>query len=82
MVLETTGGLAGGEIPETEGLVPGSGEGKVSVGGEDDVADKVAMAVETLLGDAVVGVVPGQLPHDQGLVPEKCEKRGEMNTVS
>ena len=62
------GGLAGAEVPEPEGLVPGAAEGEVAVGGEDDVGDEVAVAVEPLLGDAVVHVVAGQLPDDERLV--------------
>ncbi len=68
MVLEPPGGPPGGEVPQSEGLVPRPGEGEVAVGGEDDVGDEVPVAVEALLRDAVVGVVAGQLPHDQGLV--------------
>jgi len=67
--LEATGGLSGGQIPQAEGLIPGSGQGVVSVGGQDHVADEVRVSVEALLGVAVVGVlVAGELPHDQGLV--------------
>lgn len=68
MVLETTGGLSGGQVPQTKGLVPGTGQSVVSVRGENDVTDEVAVTVQTLLGDSVVGLVTGQLPHDQSLV--------------
>lgn len=71
--LEATGGLAGGQIPQAKGLIPGSGQGVVAIRGEHHVADEVRVSVETLLGVAVVGVlVAGQLPHDQGFV---CESR-------
>lgn len=68
MVLETTGGLSGGQVPQTQGLVPGTGQSVVAVRRQNNVADEVAVAVQTLLGDTVVGFVTGQLPHDQGLV--------------
>ena len=42
MVLEPAGGLPGAQVPETEVLVPGAGEGKVSIRGEDNVGDKMA----------------------------------------
>lgn len=32
MTDETTGGLAGGNLPETKGLVPRTGEGEVTIG--------------------------------------------------
>ena len=69
VVLEAASGLAGGKIPQTQGLVPGAGEREVTVRGQDDVGDEVAVSVETLLGDAVVHVIPGELPDDERLVP-------------
>ena len=89
MVLEPAGGLASGEVPQSQGLVPRAGQGKVSVrgknldhqlnissshqsnscnegtkSGEDKEAyhirDEVAMAMQTLLGDAIVSnIIPG-----------------------
>ena len=69
MVLEAAGGLAGGEVPEAEGLVPRPGEGEVAVGGEHHVGDEVAVPVQPLLRDAVLGLIPGELPDDERLVP-------------
>ena len=60
MVLEAAGGLAGGEVPQAERLVPRAGEGEVAVRGEDDVRDKVPVPVQPLLRDAVLGLVPGR----------------------
>ena len=68
VVLEAAGGLAGGEVPEAEGLVPRAGEGEVAVGGENHVGHEVGVAVQSLLGHSVLAVLAGQLPHDQGLV--------------
>ena len=58
VVLEAAGGLAGGEVPEAEGLVPRPGEGEVAVGGEHHVGDEVAVPVQPLLRDAVLGLIP------------------------
>ena len=60
VVLEAAGGLAGREIPEAEGLVPRAGEGEVAVGGEHHVGHEVAVAVQPLLRDAVLGLIPGR----------------------
>ena len=68
VVLEPPGGLTSAEVPEPQVLVPGAGEGEVTVGGEDHVGDEVRVAVEPLLGHSVLTVLAGQLPHDQGLV--------------
>jgi len=67
--LEAASRLAGSQIPEAQSLIPGAGQSVVAVGGEHHVADEVRVAVETLLGITVVGVlIAGQFPHNQGLV--------------
>ena len=71
MVLEAARGLASGQIPQAQSLVPGSGEGVVAVGREDDVADEVRVAVQTFLWDTIVGLVTGQFPYDQSLVARR-----------
>ena len=72
VVFKPAGGLTGAQVPQTQGLVPGAGQGKVTVGGQDNVADKVVVTLQTLLGDSVVvGVITGQLPHQQRLVPKQ-----------
>ena len=48
MVLEPAGGLPGAQVPETEVLVPGAGEGKVSIRGEDNVGDEMAEKLHLL----------------------------------
>ena len=59
VVLETAGGLAGGQVPQPQGLVPRAGQGEVAVRGQSHVRDEVAMAVQPLVGRPVVtGVVP------------------------
>lgn len=83
MVFETPGGLAGSEVPQTQGLVPRARESVVAVAGQDHVADEVRVAVQTLLGDSVVGLVPGQFPYDEGLVwnTETCVKSQVLRVI-
>jgi hypothetical protein len=57
---EATGGEAGVEVPETKGLVPGGGEGELSVGGDNDVRDEVVVAVENSLGEAIGRLYEGK----------------------
>jgi len=54
VVLETAGGLAGAEIPQTESLVPWAGQSEVTVRGKHDVGDEMAVTLKTLLGYAVL----------------------------
>lgn len=68
MVFETPGGLSSGKIPQTQGLVPRSRKSVVSVTGENYVRDEVRVAVQTLLGYAVISLVSRQFPYDEGLV--------------
>ena len=61
VVLEAAGGLAGGQVPQPQGLVPGAGQREVTVRGQNHVRDEVAVAVQPLLGDPVVThVIPGE----------------------
>lgn len=46
MAHEAAGGCASVEVPQAEGVVPGRGEGELAVGRDDDVRDKVVVAVE------------------------------------
>lgn len=68
MVFETPGGLSSGKIPQTQGLVPRSRKSVVSVTGENYVRDEVRVAVQSLLGYAVISLVSRQFPYDEGLV--------------
>ena len=65
---EATGSEAGVKIPEAEGVVPGRGECKLAIGGDDDVRHEVVVAVENALGVTVGLVVAGELPDDDRLV--------------
>ena len=68
MADEAAGGLAGGKLPEAEGLVPGRGQSVGTVGGDHTVGDDVRVAVEGALGVAVRGLITGKVPDDEGLV--------------
>lgn len=68
MADEAAGGGSGLEVPEAELTVPGAGEGELSVGGEDDVLDKVGVSGEAAAGDTVGTVLLGESPDDDGLV--------------
>lgn len=59
------------EIPEAQRSIPGAGEGKLTVRGDDDIADKVGVTPQSSLWYAIVGLIPGQLPHDDGLVSRR-----------
>lgn len=67
--LEAASGLAGSQIPQTQSLIPGTGQSVVTVGRQHNVADEVRVSVQTLLGVTVVGIlITGQLPDNQSLV--------------
>ena len=64
VVLEPAGSLASGQVPESQGLVPGSRQGEVAIRREDHVRDKVAMPVKAFLWDAIVSnIVPKEIKH-------------------
>jgi len=66
---ETAGGGTGVEVPKTEGLVPGSGQSKLTIGGDDNILDGRVVSVKRLLGDTEVALsIVGQVPDDDGLV--------------
>ena len=69
---ETTGGLSGVDFPETEGSVPTSRECELSIGGDDNVGDKVIVSTEGTVGVSVlvrlnvfgVGGLVGEVPDE------------------
>lgn len=65
---EAAGGGTGVQVPETESVVPGSGESELAVRGDNNVRDEVVVAVEDTLGVTVRILVAGQLPNDDSLV--------------
>jgi hypothetical protein len=78
MVLETASGLSSGQIPQTQGLVPRTGQSVVAIGRQNDIADEMRVAVQTLLGNSVVLLVTGQLPDDQGAICGRKDKKKSL----
>ncbi len=56
------------QISKSEGSIPGAGERKLTVGGNDDVLDKMSVASQTTPRKAVVPLFPSQVPRDDTLV--------------
>lgn len=72
---EATGGQTSVEVPKTEGLIPGSGQGKLTIGRDDNILDGRVVSVKGLLGDTEVTlVIADQVPDDDGLVWIKREE--------
>jgi len=65
---EFPGRLAGIQVPETEGVVPRSGESELAVGGDNDVGNEVVVSVENAFGVTKRVLIPGQLPDDDCFV--------------
>jgi hypothetical protein len=65
---EAAGGGALVQVPEAQGVVPRGGQSELAVRRDDDIGDEVAVAVKALLGNAVVALLVGQVPDDDGLV--------------
>ena len=63
MSFEDAQALAGGEVPEPQGVVVGGGD-RASVGQRRDVADHIGMSLED--AQALAG---GEVPEPQGVVP-------------
>ncbi|KAJ2693507.1 hypothetical protein GGH99_001118, partial [Coemansia sp. RSA 1285] len=65
---EAAGGLAGVDVPQAQGLVPRGRQNILAVRGNGNVLDKVVVALQRALGNAVVAVIASQRPDNQGLV--------------
>mmetsp|Transcript_18060 Transcript_18060/g.37881 ORF Transcript_18060/g.37881 Transcript_18060/m.37881 type:complete len:298 (+) Transcript_18060:303-1196(+) len=69
---ETTGSASGIDLPKAESSVPGSGECELSITGDDDVADEMAVSAEGALGVAVRVIFAGagvsEAPDQDGFV--------------
>merc|ERR1712072_227909 len=64
LLVADKGGVGGTEVevPETEGAVPGAGEGELAIGRDDNILHEVGVATEGLLGVTVVAVLTGEGP--------------------
>jgi len=47
---KAAGGQSGVQVPETESVIPGRGEGELAIGGNDDIRNEVVVAVENTFG--------------------------------
>lgn len=56
------------QIPESESLIPGSGNGELTARADDDVGDEVVVSLQSFHWVTVGLTVSVQLPDDQGLV--------------
>jgi len=65
---ESAGGLAGGDVPEAKGLVPGSRQCKLPIRRNDDILNKMVVASQGATSDPIALLVSGQVPDDDGLV--------------
>jgi hypothetical protein len=76
MADKAAGGDTGGEVPQVELTVPGSGQSKLTVGAEDDILNEMGVTSEMVEQDVVVSgsvVLPGldgvgEVPDQQRLV--------------
>jgi len=71
MVLETTGGLTGIQVPESQGLIPGAGKSVMALGGHHHICHEVTVAVETTFRDAIATFLAFEVPKNEGLVPRR-----------
>ena len=68
MADEATGSRASVEVPQTQRVVPGGGEGELAIGGNDDIRNEVVVAVKDALRVAILVLLTGKLPNDDRLV--------------
>ncbi len=59
------------EIPEAQRSVPGAREGKLTIRGDNNITNEVGVTSQSTLWYAIVGLISGQLPHDDGLVSRR-----------
>jgi hypothetical protein len=65
---ETASGGASVQVPETKGLVPGSGQSELAVGRDNNILNKMVVASESLTGNTVAGLISGKVPDNNALV--------------
>ena len=73
MADEPAGGLSGVDLPKAEGSIPRSGEGKLSVRGDDNVTDEVAVSLQGTAGESIGILTTGQGPDEDTLVARRRE---------
>jgi len=65
---EPGGGDTSFQIPESESLIPGSGNSELTARADDDVGDEMVVSLQSFHWVTVSFTVSVQLPDDQGLV--------------
>lgn len=69
VIFETASCFAGSQIPQTQSLIPWTGQSIVTVGWQNYITDEVRVTIQALLGEAIVCIfITGQLPDNQSLV--------------
>lgn len=72
---EAAGGLASVQVPQTQRLVPRGREGELAVRRNHNIGHEVVVAVQDLLGVAVVSLVTRKLPDNDGVVARGSEQQ-------
>jgi hypothetical protein len=65
---ESGGGDTSFEVPESEGLIPRSGDGELTARADNDVRDEVVVSLQSLHWVTVHITVSVEVPDDEGLV--------------
>jgi len=68
---ESSDGLTSSQIPQSEGLVPTTGEGVVAITGEGEVTDSAVVSGQSLLGEAWSLTVGGEFPNNNLLITRR-----------
>lgn len=68
MANKSLGGLTSVQVPEAEGSIPRTGQGKVTVAGDSNILHNVGMTTEAALRVTIALLARGQLPADDGLI--------------
>lgn len=55
-------------VPKTEGGVPRSRKGKLTIGRDHDIRHKVVVATERSAGESIVSILSGESPHNHSLM--------------
>lgn len=56
------------EVPQAESMVPGRGQSKLTIRGDDDIGNKVIVTMEYALRVTVRVFIASQLPDNDGFV--------------
>lgn len=65
--------LTSGQIPQSEGLVPTTGEGVVAITGEGEITDSTVVSGQSLLGEAWGLTVWSEFPNNNLLITRRSD---------